>query len=104
VENLFPPIPSELILPPTDFSWAEVSPAFRSFASDALLPEFEAWCRSRRRRREACAASLSTPRLGSAVWNAALIGIIYPLVNNWADAQSYTRYFEYGAFAFRPAA
>jgi hypothetical protein len=42
--------------------------------------------------------------LGSAVWNAALIGIIYPLVNNWADAQSYTRYFEYGAFAFRPAA
>jgi membrane protein DedA with SNARE-associated domain len=38
--------------------------------------------------------------LGSAVWNAALISIGYALGSNWANAQSYTRYFEYGVFAF----
>ena len=34
------------------------------------------------------------------VWNAALIGIGYALGSNWENAQSYTRYFEYGVFAF----
>lgn len=38
--------------------------------------------------------------LGSAVWNAALIGIGYALGSNWENAQSYTRYFEYGVIAF----
>ncbi|HZJ52240.1 MAG TPA: hypothetical protein VFF07_15695 [Actinomycetota bacterium] len=38
--------------------------------------------------------------VGSAVWNGALIGIGYALGSNWENAQSYTRYFEYGVFAF----
>ncbi|MDQ3216762.1 MAG: DedA family protein [Actinomycetota bacterium] len=38
--------------------------------------------------------------VGSAVWNAALIGIGYALGSNWENAQSYTRYFEYGVLAF----
>ncbi|CAN5532272.1 MAG: DedA family protein [Actinomycetota bacterium] len=38
--------------------------------------------------------------LGSAVWNAVLIGIGYALGSNWENARSYTRYFEYRVFAF----
>jgi len=38
--------------------------------------------------------------LGSAAWNAALIGIGYALGSYWENAQSYTRHFEYGVFAF----
>ena len=48
----------------------------------------------------ACAASPFYTALGSAAWNAVLIGIGYALGSNWENAQSYTRCFEYGVFAF----